>query len=353
LAYNYCNLVSLGELVHGGERREVRRRLEQNFNMDKKSSVQITEKRGLIIKKKISPEDALMLQKEMLKMGLKTSISIHLEREIFVDGLRSNHPFTTQTNYEVSFDSRTLMPVVAMTASVTDLLSDDGVTWFNLSTPSVRFGYKFLLLVSLYLAVAMVIVISGLMDPLRGMPVYILQLAGFVLSVLLVPLLFEPQRQFGLSADAQNSIQVVDAMSWNPLRRTYQVFDESDKLVAAISHSRVDPLNTETCAVDGSLMFVNESNLDADDMTEGIASELGGSIVSSIITMILIMLPDAFRLLLRNHQQKEYCRVYSGETQIATLFESKRSNRLKMTDVVPDKTTHLIALAHCLVSFGV
>jgi hypothetical protein len=353
LAYNYCNLVSLGELVHGGERREVRRRLEQNFKMDKKSSVQITEKRGLIIRKKISPEDALMLQKKMLKMGLKTSISIHLDREIFVDGLRSNHPSKTQTNYEVSFDPRTLIPMVAMTPSVTNLRNDDCVTWFKVSMPGVRFGYKFLLMVSLYLAVAMVIVISGLMEPVRGMPVYILQLAGFVLSVLFVPLLFEPQRQFVLSADPQNRIQIVDAMSWNPLRRTYRVFDESDKPVAAISHSRMDPLNTETCAVDGRLMFFNESNLDADEMTEGLASEIGGSVVSSIMTTILMMLPDVFRLLLRDAQQKEYCRVHSGDLQIATLFETKRSNRLKMTDVVPDKTTHLIVLAHCLVSFGV
>jgi hypothetical protein len=115
----------------------------------------------------------------------------------------------------------------------------------------------------------------------------------------------------------------------------------------------MDPLNTETCAVDGRLMFFNESNLDADEMTEGLASEIGGSVVSSIMTTILMMLPDVFRVLLRDDQQKEYCRVHSGDMQIATLFETKRSNRLKMTDVVPDKTTHLIVLAHCLVSFGV
>jgi len=373
------NLVCKGEIVQGFEQSDVIPKIAKLFKVDETVALRLLDKNPHVIKKRVNWQEALKYHKTLKDIGLVIFISLIFDANIFRESLipageqtvqvssRLTEPqkVTTNSNFPLqlmSLDIKNLISAIFSKAHEESILDDEGNAKFDLTSYSHHLNQKFLLLMSMFVALITqryftLIFVQYFSEQTST----ILSIVIFLSIFLFLPRVMTPNQIFTLRNFGDDSAYLLCAQisSNNPFVDMYTIYSHDEDILAIVNKNKIKN-RIECLDVEGNVIFTSYEEHNVDDVTKDVASEIRDNMFDFSIFEYIRFYSKGFKKIKKwiNKERREYQRsdafvVRDGNGKKVAYFLREDNSFLEYPSDLQNETESKRLIAFLLICIGV
>lgn len=381
------NLLSKGELLPGFEQSAVILQLAKLFKVDESKARQILDKQSRVILKQAGWEQAIKYCRVLRDAGLVVYMHVVLDAEIFRESLVPvtlknseiqnngiaqsvmhsgiNNKVDIDTDYALqtlSVDISSLVPSMFAKAHTEALVDNEEKARYSLQSWNPWFNPKFLLLISMFVALVIQKYFGLLLVQATGStlvtPFLILL---FFIIILFLPKFMSLNRVFTLrSTDNDNTrLLCTQLLTISPFSESYHIYNRDNDILAKVKLNKLKNL-LECWDNEGSLLYSSNEEHYVDDVTKDVAAEIRDQLFDFSVLTYLKILSQHLRKLKAwyNKENTEYKRndafvIRDNSKNKIAYFSREKISVLEFPFTSVNESNNDVLLVFLLICAGV